>query len=587
MAESMIPQGWIVEGGPELPPGFELENTPAPQAPSLSWGDLFSGSRESRDAISSRDPRHALSAKILGTTPEAQGRQNAGFAGEALAGVPIAGSLMPQTADMTELERDRPGLATTGRVLGGALATAPLVAAFPAAFGATGGLAARTAMTGLSGGALAGTDQAARDALAGTTGQPKNDPSALMHMFGIPSTGYRAADAALTAGGIGAASVPVASAAGALLAPQVLPEAQRLYNAGVEVTPSQAIGGRMRSITNKLSSAPLVGENIADNTANSMESFQRSRMNLALSRINHPPMPEDMPLDRNAVEYVSDAISRHFQQHIPLTVAALDRQFAADMGMLSRRAAAELPPPQQADFNRIIRNYVVEPFNSAAAQTGQPRVPGAIAQNVDRTLGEFSTRLRSQNNPAWDQRVGSYIRETQERFRDMLIRSSPPDASQGVQEARRAFAEYVPVRDAAAVQGAEQGRFTPNQYKNAVRQQAVTREQYATNTGNPDYRARQQAAEDAVRVLPNRIPDSGTAGRHATTELALALLAGHGNPYLTAGIAGSYLGTTGTMSRLGAGYVMNPGLRAPVAEALRRLGPQVAAQQRNALAGGQ
>lgn len=84
--------------------------------------------------------------------------------GELAKGVPVAGAFVPQTEGMTKFEQESPAAAKVTQGLGGVLATAPLTAAAPWAFGlrAGGSLLPNMATGATSGGGIAAADAYAR-----------------------------------------------------------------------------------------------------------------------------------------------------------------------------------------------------------------------------------------------------------------------------------------------------------------------------------------------------------------------------------------------------------------------------------------
>lgn len=71
-------------------------------------------------------------------------------------------NLEAEKAASEHIDRNQPGLSTTAKLIGGAVAMAPIAAAAPGLLGATGGFAARTGMSAASNAAIGGADAAAR-----------------------------------------------------------------------------------------------------------------------------------------------------------------------------------------------------------------------------------------------------------------------------------------------------------------------------------------------------------------------------------------------------------------------------------------
>jgi hypothetical protein len=504
-------------------------------------------------AFEQRDPRRQAEAARRGLTAEKVGSERETEARLMGQGVPVVGSRVSQTPEMEQYESEHPGRATGFRAAGNLVSTAPLAAAAPELFGMRGPMWARPATAGTSQAGLSYVDALSRGA-----------------------NQHQAGETALASGGLAAGTSMADALISPMIAPPVRPNARLLHDAGVEVAPWQAVGGTSQSLANKATSVPIVGENISGATDRSIESFQRGRLNRVLDRINQPHLPEDTPINRDTIEGVSDTVSREFQRHIPNTVANFDHQWNLDTGAIADRAlgplaptpagtmvrtGGELPPRQAAEFQRIMNQYVDRPFGLHGGV-----VPGEVAQGVDITLGQTARGL-TKNPEHYDQVLGQYVREVQDRFRDLLVRGSPPEASQGIVNARRASAEYQPIR--AAVQNANEGFFTPSQYTNAVRKSTPSQEQWATRTGNADRVERQRMGEAAQDILPNKVPDSGTAGRKQLMETIAALAMGKEiHPGIAATALGGLAATSGPALRAGTGYLMS-GAPQAISTALR------------------
>lgn len=475
-------------------------------------------------------------------------------------GVPVAGAYVPQTPDMTEFEEKDPMGASIAKGLGGVAATIPIALAAPELMGVGGAMWARAPTAFAS---QAGLSYA--DALARGDKQP-----------GETAVGSGAMAAGATAG---------EGLIRPFLNPDIAANVRRLDAAGVRMDLGQILGGHARSLGNKATSLPLIGENLKEGLDQSSHDFMRNRLNTAMGRIGQT-FPENMAVDREGIEHVSDAISQQYHQHIPNMRADLDQPFNNDLEAIMSRAAGprgpivvgqpvrriggELPEPQVRELERIVDTHIVGPFNTAMNATGGAVIPGEMAKGIDTYLGQTARGLQKNPNH-YDQQLGTHVRDLQEAFRDLMVRNSPADASEGLQAANRAHAEYVPIRDAAIKPGATYGGFTPNQYEAAVKKNTVSKEQYATATGNADRVERQQFAEDAKDVLPNKVPDSGTAGRSSLIDLAAAVVAGHQvHPMAVAAALGAY-GTTSAAGRsIGRNLILRaPEFRQSLSDALR------------------
>ncbi len=554
---------------------FNPQAAPA-QAPADPWAEF-----NPQHPLAPRDPGTGgifeTMARTSDANPElrAETEQAQSAMGRTLArGIPVAGAYIPHNEASAELAAKHPEAARFVEGAGGVLSTLPLAGIAAPGVLAELGLAGRALFQGGLQGSLTVADSAAHQNAAG---QPVDWKAA-----GEQGLGVGALAGSFSAGGEAAARV---------IAPPVMDAARRLYNQGVELAPWQSVGGSAKWAADKMSGWPIVGENITAATQRSADSAMRNRLNWALEPLGKK-LPKDMELNREAIEHVSDSISKHFQQHIPGSVGQLDEGFHAAVHDLERRAVGysdpatgrfvrgDLPEPQAKQLEDIFDSQITRPFQGHYPDEhglhipGQ--IPGAVAQKTDIRLGEIGRGFASDQDFN-NRELGRYVRELQDHFRDMVIRGSPAEASEGIRQAKQASARYIPIRDAAASLGADDGRFSVAQYKSALYNNTLTNEQLATRTGGADRVASQQFAEDAQSILPNKRPSSGTSERAQALEMAVALLAGHAiHPGIVAGATGGYLATTRPALNAATSYLMNA---APAVSAGLQKGLPLAAGQ--------
>lgn len=106
----------------------------------------------------------------------------------------------------------------------------------------------------------------------------------------------------------------------------------------------------------------------------------------------------------------------------------------------------------------------------------------------------------------------------------MLSRNNPAQLAKELANADAAYAKYVRLRNAGVAAANNEGVFTPSQLMGAVKKADNSVGKGAMATGDA---LMQDIATAGQNVLPNKIPDSGTAGR-----LGLGILAGGGLGYL-------------------------------------------------------
>jgi uncharacterized protein (DUF2236 family) len=101
-----------------------------------------------------------------------------------------------------------------------------------------------------------------------------------------------------------------------------------------------------------------------------------------------------------------------------------------------------------------------------------------------------------------EREMGRELNRIREAFRAGLAQESPAGVGEELRQANQSFARMVPINKAASANMDD--RIMPRALEKAIaRQQGRD----VTRANVP------QVVTDAVDVLPNRVPDSGTAGR--------------------------------------------------------------------------
>jgi hypothetical protein len=420
-------------------------------------GDLLMGARQNIDALAQ------MAARTTGLGVEDTERVNR----EAL-------------ADYQQRFRPdlRPAASAIGRGAGQALAAAPLMPALPA-----GGMIA-----GAAGGAATG---AAAGALT---------PVYEVGDFWMQK-GRQAGESAAVGGVLGAAG----GAVGKALSPNLAPGAQALHDKGVNLTPGQAFGGMTKGVEDRLSGFPIIGDLVRSAQFRSIKDFDRAIYAKAVEPFGEEGarVAARAEAGNAGIAQIGDFLSSKYQSVLPKMRVGIDGQFVQDMGKLATMAK-ELPEGQQAQFVAILKNQLVE----RGLQPGKV-ISGETMKLADSELGRIAAVYKSSSNP--DHRLLSdAVRQAQENLRNLVGRQNP-DTKPIVDAANEGWRTLAQMERAGALVGAKDGVFTPAQFLSAgvkrgdktVRHRGFARGE-AWN---------QEIAQTADRILPNKVPDSGTAGR--------------------------------------------------------------------------
>lgn len=410
-----------------------------------------------------------------------------------------------------------------GRMAGQVASTLPLAVAMPAGNSVLGAVAAG----GVSGAALNALQPV-------TSGDFAEEKKQQVEMGGL----------------LGAATGPLGYVLGRAIAPRVSPDVRALSDAGVQLTPGQAIGGMARRFEDAATSFIGPGDVIATAQRNSINSFNRAVGNRVLREIGET-VPDSIAPGRELIEHVGSTISRTYDDAIsraqPFTV---DQQFAQDLAAIGQRF---LTPSARAEYNAIVRDNILSRLSGGTIDPATYQIIRSDLARLARGLSgaaEFAKREQ-----------GKAFSALQEAFDTLLERSNPAIAPQ-LQAANRAYAAFTRMSDAAGRQGAVDGVFTPSQLSEAVRRgdRSVRRGAYARGDA-----LLQDLSDPARSVMPSSVPDSGTARRAAT----LAALTGG------AGALGYLEPTTLGAAGLLAGAYTPAGQRALNAAIMARRAPMV------------
>lgn len=428
--------------------------------------------------------------------------------------------------------------------------------------GTVGEIGADVAMLAVPGSKLLKGANALRKALA-TRGMAGTGTAA---MLGTDLGGNAAINAAVSpenrdtaamlgAGGAAGGRV-LARTLGGAMRESVAPQAQRLIDAGIHITPGQALTGpqagivarTIRGAEDKITSIPVLGDVIANAQQRGLKSFNTNRINDALVPIGAKVKTAGVEALDAADQHISDA----YDKVIPLI--SIDPAKGLSEIIAGQARAAADPLFDIAHTNKL-EMFVDRRIMPLLA--GGTTITGDVAKKLDSELGELGRKYM--NSGVGNEPLGRGFLELRKSWRSAM-EGATPKARQSLQDADQAFAKLLPLLKAG--EKSAHGVFTPKQLSDALR----------TAKMQPD-----QITEAARQVLPNSVPDTGTAGRQLFANLVSPERLGAGTAVAT-GIGGM---APAAVAALGAGAMYTKtGLRAltegahPLVEVLRSKLPQ-------------
>ncbi len=276
-------------------------------------------------------------------------------------------------------------------------------------------------------------------------------------------------------------------------------DARKLSDAGILLTPGQMGGRFARRIEDAMTSAPMTGAGINAAKTRGLESFDVVAINQALD-----PIGEQVSrgAGRGAVQEASQRVSAAYNRALNGVQVVPDGQYAADIQAVLN--TPNLPQAIRQDLNDIVATSVQGRMGAG--------VDGRTWKAVDEELGAMARAADAASGTQPTQRyLRDAIRRLQEAHLGVLQRASP-QAAQGVEAADAAFANMTRIIKAASGAGTSGrgGVFPPSDLNRAV----------ATGGGRSGRRAfaqgealMQDLTDPAMNVLPQTVPDSGTALR--------------------------------------------------------------------------
>jgi hypothetical protein len=341
-------------------------------------------------------------------------------------------------------------------------------------------------------------------------------------------------------------------------------DAKKLVDAGVKLTPGQMIGGAAKGIEEKATSAPITGHFISNALHETTKSFNIATINKALAPIG-AKLPNNIPAGHDAVAAAGKALGTAYDTILPRMSLKMDKDLANELTqVVTQGRGGILPADKAAQFEAYLRARVLAPFKNYG------RLDGDQLKKVEADLSERASRYTRSQDPA-DRDYADAINAVKTSIRGALTRQNPNYAAE-LQKVNQGYAMLVRIQNAAQRRVTSGGVFTPGDLLGAIKATDKSVRKSAFARGDA---LLQDWAEAGQKVIGNRTPDSGTAGRLMAKDLlgvsagplSAVPLAAAGLPYTKAGQAAiQRMATAGQAARkpvakavAGAGLYLAPG----------------------------
>jgi len=300
---------------------------------------------------------------------------------------------------------------------------------------------------------------------------------------------------------------------------------QTLVKNGVDLTPGQALGGVWKRAEDTMTSVPILGDMIKGTQKKGVVSLNKAAINRSLEPIGKS-LPKNV-VGRDAIEYANDALSSAYKGLLPKLTGKVDAQFSSDISNIKSMVGADdiMNAAEKKKFASIVSN-----LTKRMAPNGG--ITGEALKDIESELGAKAASF--QRGTLQEQALSDALQEVQSSVRTMLERTNPQYAKE-LKNINKGWANFKRVQKAASSVAADDGIFTPAQLQNAVKALDKSKDKSAFAKGNA---LMQDLSESAKSVLPQSIPNSGTADRTIMAALLGGGVYGAGdyydNPYLKA-----------------------------------------------------
>lgn len=351
---------------------------------------------------------------------------------------------------------------------------------------------------------------------------------------------------ALLGAAFGAAGGATAKAAGF-----VPKEPQKaLMQAGVTLTPGQIVGGFPRRTEEALKSMPILGGFIRGAEGRSIESFNKATIDQALEPIG-VKVPSSVKAGHEANSFAAGTLDNAYETLLPKMQLTMDQRLASDIAN-TRFQASSLPDAQVKQFDIILRNQLERRFRDTGT------IPGQELKAAESEINRLATSY-SGSSVAGERELGRVLQDIRAGIRDALERQNPAQAAE-LQKINKSYAMFARIREAGS-KATKEGVFTPADLLSAIRRKdkSVGHGQFFQGDA-----LMQDWAEYAQKVLPSKMPDSGTTERALFAGGALSAGAWFHNPMIPIG-----LGAAATpYTKVGQAVVNKASQPGPVREAV-------------------
>lgn len=281
------------------------------------------------------------------------------------------------------------------------------------------------------------------------------------------------------------------------------PSVQAMAAEGIPMTIGQTYGqsgipGRIvKGVEDRIEGFPVIGSAVNARRVGSVDAFNTKTFERALKPIDGSVGGK---VGEDAVLAAQELVDAAYTKALAGKVVQADKQFERDLTRSVTRVAglSKVGPEVLEDVKAAF-----EPFKDGAEITGE------AMQMIKRDLEQVKRNYR---NDTRSDAVRKAVDEVKDAVFGMFERQAP-EVLPAYRKADMAYRRLSTVEDAVLKGKNTEGKFSPAQLGQADRASTVKFEgKRAAARGDSPFHDFQR---DAQNVLPNQVPDSGTAGRLA------------------------------------------------------------------------
>lgn len=305
----------------------------------------------------------------------------------------------------------------------------------------------------------------------------------------------------VTGTALGALGVPAMSVASRVLSPVLTPEVKKMISEKISMTPGQIMGGFLKSLEDKATSIPVVGEAITAARKAGIEDFNRAAYKRAVE-----PIGGEIPIatGREGVRYVKNQLEDAYNALLPKLTFKPDAPLYDSLSNI-KKSVSGLKETDAAMVSNDVKDMIQGRLSENGVMDGNTFK--IVEEDLNKLIKDYKGSTGSEAT------IGRAYQQALADVRESLGRNNPNFAEE-LAKINTGYANYARIRSAGSRAGTSE-MFTPAQLSAAVRQADQSAGKGATATGTA---LMQDLTDAAEKVLPSQIKDSGTATRLLATD---------------------------------------------------------------------